>query len=129
MQLDAEAEDQPFFKPHVIQTEPLIPRMGPGAEGAHPETQSEAQQTFQHPQPDPQTQTQPQTQAKGPAPDSVPPQSQRPQHGQQDSISTDASEQVGARGEGTGTGAEDEQRHEVNERVAAAVAVRNEAEE
>lgn len=26
MQLDADKEDQPFFKPQVLQTEPLVPR-------------------------------------------------------------------------------------------------------
>ena len=26
MQLDAEDDDQPFFKPSVVQTEPLIPK-------------------------------------------------------------------------------------------------------
>ena len=30
MQLDADGEDQPFFKPQIPQTEPLIPRTGPG---------------------------------------------------------------------------------------------------
>ena len=30
MQMDADEEDQPFFKPEPIQTEPLVPRTGPG---------------------------------------------------------------------------------------------------
>ena len=39
MQLDAdEEEDQPFFKPQPMQTEPLVPRTGPGGEGGAGET-------------------------------------------------------------------------------------------
>ena len=34
MQLDADGEDQPFFKPQIPQTEPLIPRSGSGRNNA-----------------------------------------------------------------------------------------------
>ena len=41
MQLDADKEDQPFFRPQVLQTEPLIPRPistsnGPGTGTGNP---------------------------------------------------------------------------------------------
>jgi hypothetical protein len=41
MQLDADEEDQPFFKPHVMQTEPLAPRTGPGIDTSQNASQSQ----------------------------------------------------------------------------------------
>ena len=62
MQLDAdEEEDQPFFQPQPIQTEPLVPRTGPGDAGgtggavaadedpgSQPSTQDEQKASVQH---------------------------------------------------------------------------------
>lgn len=48
MQLDADGEDQPFFKPQVLQTEPLIPRTGPSSGNANTD-QHTSSQSEQHP--------------------------------------------------------------------------------
>lgn len=44
MQLDADGEDQPFFKPQIPQTEPLIPRTGPGKNNAETAESQDNQQ-------------------------------------------------------------------------------------
>ena len=39
MQLDADDDDQPFFKPSVVQTEPLTPKSRPGEQPLPPAEQ------------------------------------------------------------------------------------------
>jgi hypothetical protein len=45
MQLDAEDDEQPFFKPSVVQTEPLIPSQKKDAEQAEPRTDQPGEET------------------------------------------------------------------------------------
>ena len=44
MQLDADAEDEPFFKPNAVKTEPLVPKAQREREAAA-QAQAQAQQT------------------------------------------------------------------------------------
>ena len=69
MQLDAEtdpADDEPFFRPHVMQTEPLIPRTGPNAQ--HAASQQQQQSHPQAPLSQQQQQQRQQQQAGAPPP-------------------------------------------------------------